>query len=237
MQSNNKDGAFKFLLGLGETLAERLPSPVAIKQQMLDLSQPGNSIHQIRENRFLYHFAIRHISAQMQTVTGIGQAEARKALLCEYHAKASDIASGNAFRRSGYPFGKAVGLDVEQTMQGWTAENKSAYPFNQAYPDLGIRSPFPYKIVFDAKYFDNNSSASAEKALVEGVYEAAHYRSLPKVTSRSTSDPGWDYEFGCLLAYDASDAGVLETAWTSVRKKSAFWEGGNIFVMIIRGRG
>jgi hypothetical protein len=234
---NNKDGAFKFLMELRETLSERLPNPVAIKQQMLDLSQPGNSVHRIRENRFLYHFAIRHISTQMQTVIGIGQAEARQALLCEYHAKASDLTSGNALRRSGYPFGKAIGFSVEQTMQGWTAENKSTYPFNQAYPDLGIRSPFPYQIVFDVKYFDNNSSASAEKALVQGVHEAAHYRSLPEVISQSTSDPGWDYEFGCLLAYDASDNGGLETAWNSVRKKSAFWEGGNIFVMIIRGRG
>jgi hypothetical protein len=40
---------------------------------------------------------------------------------------------------------------------------------------------------------------------------------------------------GCLLAYDASDNGALEAAWASVKKKRAFWEGGNVFVMIIRG--
>jgi len=71
--------------------------------------------------------------------------------------------------------------------------------------------------------------------LIDGVYEAAHYRGLPKVPSKSTGEPEWDYDFGCLLAYDASDGGTLEAAWKSVRNKSAFWGGGNIYVMIIRG--
>jgi hypothetical protein len=169
----------------------------------------------------------------MQTVPGIGPQEARLSMLCEYHAKVSDIAVGNAFRRAGYPFGKALG-NVQETMLNWTADVKKTFPLNQAYPDFAIRAPFPHKIVFDAKYFDNNTSDAAAKALVEGVYEAAYYRGLPKVAPHPAK-PGWDYDYGCLLAYDASDDGVLTSAWRSVKSKNAFWDGGNIFVMIIRG--
>jgi hypothetical protein len=49
--------------------------------------------------------------------------------------------------------------------------------------------------------------------------------------------PAWDYEFACLLAGDASEEGSLQKAWEAIPKvvKSGFWEGANIYVMIIRG--
>jgi hypothetical protein len=229
-----KDEAFKFLHSLHDALTELLQNPIAMTKAMLDLSATGASEHKIRENRFLYHFVFPQIFAQMQTMPGIGPKEARLSLLCEYHAKVSDISSGNSFRRAGYPFGKAM-RSAEETMSTWTSDAKRTFPLNQAYPDFAIRAPFPDKIVFDAKYFDGNSEAAAAKALVDGVYEAAHYRGLPRVPAKSAGQPEWDYDFGCLLAYDASDEGILDAAWKAVRDKSAFWEGGNIFVMIIRG--
>ena len=232
---SKKDEAFEFLSSLQNVLVQFLPNPAAMKKAMLELSNASASEHRIRENRFLYHFVFRQIHAQMQTVSGIGPEEARLSLLCEYHAKVSDIASGNAFRRAGYPFGKAV-RSIQDTMLSWTADVKRSFPLNQAYPDFAIRAPFPHKIVFDAKYFDRNSHADAAKSLIEGVYEAAYYRGLPKVPSVTAYEPEWNFEFGCLLAYDASSDGVLEEAWNSVRNKSAFWGGGNIYVMILRGR-
>jgi hypothetical protein len=229
-----KDDAFAFLASLQSTLAQSLPNATAMKKEMLNISSEGGSEHKIRENQFLYHFVIRLIHRQMRTVPGIGHDEARRSLLCEYHAKASDISSGNALRRAGAPFGKTMGRSIQQIMSDWTKDTRS-YPLNQAYPDVAIREPFPHSIVFDAKYFESNSSAAATKALIEGIYEAAHYRGLPKVSALSAEKPGWDYEFGCLLAYDASDDGVLTAAWNSVTSKKTFWDGGNVFVMIIRG--
>jgi hypothetical protein len=85
-------------------------------------------------------------------------------------------------------------------------------------------------VVFDAKYFVSNSEAEAKKALVGGVYEVACYRGLPP---DATTKHGWDYDYGCLLAYDASDDGILKKAWASVTHKSEFWDGGNIYVMVI----
>jgi hypothetical protein len=230
----NKDDAFAFFIALESALNHSLPNPSAMKKEMLNICNEGASEHRIRENQFLYHFVMPLIHKQMQTVPGIGPGEARHALLCEYHAKISDISSGNAMRRAGSPFGKAIGRPVQQIMSDWTKDNRS-FPLNQAYPDIAIRDPFPHRIVFDAKYFDSDSSAAATKSLVEGIYEAGHYRGLPKVPPLSAEKPGWDYEFGCLLAYDASDDGVLTAAWNTVTNKQAFWDGGNVFVMIVRG--
>jgi hypothetical protein len=123
---------------------------------------------------------------------------------------------------------------VDEIFQSWT-KVPSSLPLNQAYPDFCLRPPFPFKIVFDAKYFLQNSRSAANKALVEGAYEVMFYRGLPFANARNAQEPSWDYEYGCLLAYDASDDGVLESAWDSVRCKDTFWDGGNIFVMIVRG--
>ena len=124
---SEKDEAFKFLYSLQGALTGLLQNPVAMTKAMLELSAIGASEHKIRENRFLYHFVFPQIFTQMQTVPGIGSEEARLSLLCEYHAKVSDISSGNAFRRAGYPFGKAM-RSVEETMLSWTTDVKRTFP-------------------------------------------------------------------------------------------------------------
>jgi hypothetical protein len=118
-------------------------------------------------------------------------------------------------------------LTDDWTCIEWT-KAKTQYPINQAYPDLATRRPFPFSIVFDVKYFESGSSSKAEDDLVNGVYEVMHYRGLPRVAPRSTNDPGWDYDYGCLFAYDASEDGVLASTWKSVVSKEAFWDGANV---------
>jgi hypothetical protein len=53
-------------------------------------------------------------------------------------------------------------------------------------------------------------------------YDLKHLGDLPKVPFVSARGPQWDYDFGCLLAYDASVDGVLAQAWKSVQNKKAF---------------
>jgi hypothetical protein len=113
----NKDDAFAFFIALESTLNHSLPNPSAMKKEMLNICNEGASEHRIRENQFLYHFVMPLIHKQMQTVPGIGPGEARHALLCEYHAKISDISSGNAMRRAGSPFGKAIGRLFNRSCQ------------------------------------------------------------------------------------------------------------------------
>jgi hypothetical protein len=231
---DDKTRAHKFLTGLEGELTKLLPEPTQMRIHVAAPAEDGKggeSPSKIRENKFIY-YALPIVTDYMQTIKGIGPNEARQSMLCEYHKKVRN-SSGNPFRRAGHPFRKNSNLDVDKIMQSWTKEAKA--PLNQAYPDFGVRPPFPHKIVFEAKYFCANSQAAANKVLVEGAYETMFYRGLPANSDRS--EPGWDYDYGCLLAYDASEGGLLKEAWDGVMCKDTFWNGGNIFVMIIRGQG
>jgi hypothetical protein len=112
-------------------------------------------------------------------------------------------------------------------MQSWRKARASSVPANQAWPEAGLVPPFPWRILFEAKYFEENNLSAAEGSLVSGVYETAFYRGLP-------SDGDWGYDFGCLLGYDVSEDGFLKQAWESVTDKRLFWDHGHVFVMIIR---
>jgi predicted glycosyltransferase len=100
---------------------------------------------------------------------------------------------------------------------------------------LSISTPFPFKIVFDAKFFTGKSPSVADEALVTGVHEVVFYRGLPSASSEYAARSGWSYDFGCLLAYDASAGAFLQKAWDSVLSKRLFWDDAHVFVMILRG--
>ena len=78
--------------------------------------------------------------------------------------------------------------------------------------------------------------SAAESALVNGIYEIFYYRGLP-YSPGGTTTADWNYDYGCLIAYDASPQGHLVRAWDSVVSKDCFWDGGNLFVMVLRGNG
>jgi len=119
-------------------------------------------------------------------------------------------------------------------MQRWK-KPRGKLPLNESYPDLDVVHPFPFSIVFDAKFFKEASAAAAERALVAGVYEVVFYRGLPNGLEEPEKDE-CGYDYGCLLAYDASKDGYLEKAWKSVVTKSLFWDDANVFVMILRSK-
>jgi hypothetical protein len=106
----------------------------------------------------------------------------------------------------------------------------------QSCPDFALRKPFAHSIVFEGKYFARGSKEYAARQLVADLYQAFFYRGLPSVEATKRGHPEWDYDYACLLAFDASPAGSLKDAWDSLGSsvKKSFWEGANIFVMIIR---
>lgn len=110
-------------------------------------------------------------------------------------------------------------------------------PLTQACPDFAICSPFPYHIIFEAKYFKGRSAVTAKRELVADAYQAFFYRALPTDKTKDKR-PDWDYDYACLLAYDASPNGVLKDAWCQIdsQVKRGFWEGANVYIMIVRGR-
>jgi hypothetical protein len=73
--------------------------------------------------------------------------------------------------------------------------------------------------------------------LVSDIYQAFFYRGLPRVDATKRGHPEWDYDYACLLAYDASPDGTLVAAWEALDSsvRQSFWDGANIYVMILRG--
>jgi hypothetical protein len=137
-------------------------------------------------------------------------------------------------RTESHPFSKFVGTSAKQVINKWKAKDGS--PFTQSCPDFATRKPFPYNIVFEGKYFLRGSPDFAERELVNNIYQAFFYRALPYVPP-NRSGISWDYDFSCLLAYDASDNGSLLSAWKNLPEKvrRGFWDGANVYVMILRG--
>ena len=102
----------------------------------------------------------------------------------------------------------------------------------QSCPDWAIQSP--YKIVFEGKLFRAGSLAVAKRELVNGIYECAYYRGHPAVPATKKRS-AWDYDYACLVAYDASEKCTMKQAWDSIHRdiKDGCWNSENIFVMVI----
>jgi hypothetical protein len=184
-----------------------------------------------KENIFLYHFALPEIFAALSEIMSVE--EARQCIRCEYFRKFPEFSSGNAFRTSSHPFPKsAKNTSTHELLNKW--RSKPTFPIYQAFPDLALSEPLPYRMVFDAKYFEIESEAAAEEALVSVIFEAFYYRGLPADNASSNGSP-WPFEYACLLAYDSTAGGYLKKVWESVACKSSFWDDANIYVMVVRG--
>ena len=71
---------------------------------------------------------------------------------------------------------------------------------------------------------------------MRNIYQAFFYLALPRLPA-TMRHAAWDYEFACVLAYDATHDGVLLESWNSLPAsvRSACWTGANVYVMVLRG--
>jgi hypothetical protein len=156
-------------------------------------------------------------------------------MLGEYLAMRKDY-TGNTSpqRQARHPFGKGIGDKPQTIMRRWKGDPPNKETIKSA-PDLALRSPFPFNIVFELKYFDKGGAEKAATELVTDLYQAFFYRALPYVPP-TKQYPSWDYEYACLLAFDASPDGTLHQSWESLPAtvKRGFWEGANVYSMILR---
>lgn len=188
-----------------------------------------------REHTFTNAIAIPLLFDFLCSYPGMTPAASKDAFLSESYRNLFEFCSGSPARRLGHPFGKALSSDPETIYAQWTRKGKGS-PLTQSCPDFAFRSPFPHHILFEAKYFSGNSLAAARRELVSSVYQAFFYRALPPDCTE-TKRPDWDYDYSCLFAYDASHDGHLLSAWQEIDPsvKRGFWEGANVYVMVLRG--
>lgn len=226
-----RESAWKFLEGLESHLNGISRDEVRARLQ---------STHANYESEFLNKFALMKISAYLgQTLTP--PANPIKALLTEsvYARKVLKIASGSPASAQKHLFTKVLGVPAKTLVELWWGDGEKK-PFAQSCPDWAFRSPCEHKVVFEAKLFREGGLEAAKTELVKGIYQCFYYRGQPKVLETGKHS-GWDYDYACLVAYDASVSGSLVKAWESVADKvrKDCWEASNIFVMVLpsdRGR-
>ena len=234
----DKAAALQFLDGLRLSLERRLPSPAKLRAEVREVmySARDNATrpHMRRpEEAFLNHFVIPQLFNELQTQLGLEPKRAQTALLSENYRHMQTLSSGSPVRKDRHPFDKSLARNPEDVMSQWRNGKTSA--LRQSCPDFALRDPCPHSVVFEGKYFEIGSVARAETELVSSIYQAFFYRALPKV-ERSHSHAAWNYQFSCLLACDASPEASFKRAWDSLpaRVQKGFWEGANVYVMILR---
>jgi hypothetical protein len=240
MDNEQKAEAHTFLAKLESMLKSSLPQPEEVQKSLADITAASKTDDlkkhtRIRESAFINTYVIGKLSEFIQANNSMSSIDARQALLVEgfQNTALKPFCSGTPARTLGHPFTKLLGATTEEIAENWTAKDSIAKPC----PDFALRPPFPFKIVFEGKCFDGGSPKTARRDLVSNIYQAFFYRALPYVEARN-GGPAWDYDYACLLAYDASKDGTLRAAWNQLAPKvrDGFWTGANVYVMILGGK-
>jgi len=239
--TSTKRQAYQFLVSIREQLDRQLPGPTEMRRCVNEtitdaISDPAKKHLRNPEHVFVNKYLAEPLFQLVSDYPGMTKEKAKKAFLSESHESLSTYCSGSPARRLRHPFNKVLGVNVATIYQRWRRELKKTNPLTQSCPDFAFRSPFPHNIVFEAKYFSRGNRVKAQSELVASSYQAFFYRALPSDRTE-TSRPDWDYEYACLIAYDASPEGFLIDAWQQLDSevRDGFWEGANVFVMVLRG--
>lgn len=229
--SDDREGAKNFLRGLQKYLNERLKSD-AVRRKLHEYAatvkrDKPNLKDVSHEALFSNNLVVPAIHEHLSSLVS----DARQALLAEGYANFRQMASGSPASSLRFPFTKQFSA-VGKIVQSWW--NGSGESIQNACPDFALHAPSPYTVVGEAKYFRKGGVEAAKTELVRGVFQCFYYRGLPRIPGNK-SRPAWDYDYACLLAYDASENGSLVKAWEAVdpKVKVACWEGANIFVMVL----
>lgn len=229
--------AFEFLKDLEEYLNSSIPSSEVTPERIIDIVTKSksnkNSHKRFPEGALLNEYITPNINKYLIEKCGLNSQQACDALLSESFRHLPSIASASPSRLEAHPFQKIVGVNPKDIIATWRGEMKTQ-SITRSCPDIALRNPSPYSVLFEGKYFSQGGSRAAETALVTDLYQAFFYLGLSKHPETKTH-PAWDYEYSCLLAYDGSKELSLKQAWLDLDStvKKAFWNGANIYVMIL----
>jgi hypothetical protein len=234
-----KDQAEEFLRVLGKSILRNAPRGAAmapeIRRIVSDAKKNDGQKHlRLPEAAFLNTFAVPALFRYLQENAGLTTEQAREALRNEYHRTMPEYSLQSPIRALPHPFKKLLGAKPETIYREWRNVDKS-FGLTQSAPDFALGKPFPHSILFEGKYFASGTQDYAARQLVVDLYQAFFYRGLSPLEA-TKRHPEWDYDYVCLLAFDASPKGTLLAAWDALdaKVKKSFWDGANIYVMILR---
>jgi len=235
----SKDAAHCFLADFQQSLQRDIAAVSSfsstVRRRALAARIDARAPHLRRpEEVFLNEYAVPRLFQELQSQLGLPADSARTALLSENYRHMPAMCSGTPARAVRHPFDKTFAPNPQSIIEHWCSGKANA--LRQSCPDFALRAPCPFSVVFEGKYFDRGSISKTQAELVKSIYQAFFYRALPKIDG-SNERPSWDYEFACLVACDASPNAALLDAWKTIPQgvRDGFWEGANIFIMVVRG--
>jgi hypothetical protein len=235
-----KRHAYEFLASVQDRLNWELPGSQQLQDQIETIranakGDPSQKHFRGRELAFTNAIVTPILFDVLSCYPDMTSEKAKKAFLSESYQSLKGYCSGSPARRLRHPFNKGLNAKAESIYAQWRGTTGRT-PLTQSCPDFAFRDPFPHHIVFESKYFTGASPRTAQRELVTDVYQAFFYRALP-TDSTKTNRPDWQYDYSCLLAYDASLDSLLVEAWEqlSPEVRRGFWDGANVYVMILRG--
>jgi len=240
----SKPDAYRFLSRLEAHLNATTPPAEVVRAKLADTvarakaaaRRTADRHSSFAEGAFLNTYVLGSIHTFLTSELRFSSDDARRALLSESYRAHSKFASASPVRPGAHPLRKVIGASAREVIEIWRGRSGVNPLARNSCPDLALRAPSPYRTVFEAKYHTNPSATSAEAELAKNIYQAFFYLALPRLPA-TTKHSAWDYEFACVLAYDATPDGSLLQAWKSLRDsvKAACWSGANVYVMILRG--
>ncbi len=239
--ANLKQDAHRFLVRLEAHLNSTIPTPAVVQAELAEAVAKARAAARgtaerrgtFAEGAFLNSYVLKGLHAFLMADLGLSSEAAKRAVLSESY-RGQQFASGSPVRPGAHPFRKVIGVSARQIVEIWKTDEKPLA--RNSCPDLALRVPSPYRVVFEAKYHAKQSQTTAEAELAKNIYQAFFYLALPRLTA-TRRHAAWDYEFACVLAYDATPDGHLLRAWRSLSGsvRVACWAGANVYVMILRG--
>lgn len=238
----DKADAFKFLEDVKRAITETAPKGTAMEREVqrtikVARLDPAQKHLKLPEAAFLNSFVVPVLFKQIIQHSNLTIPQARHALLNEYHRCMPEFSAKSPVRAKKHAFKKIIGASPESIYNAWS-DASCGWGLTQSCPDFAVTDPFPHRVVFEGKYFARGSKKYAERELVKDIYQAFFYRGLPQVAA-TKHHPEWNYDYACLLAFDASPEGSLKSAWDKLGEvvQGSFWDGANIYVMILGGEG
>jgi hypothetical protein len=187
------------------------------------------------EAAFLNAHVVPTLLSHLQRFANLDASQAIEAFRNEYHATMPGTSMGSASHPLKHPFSKIAATNPGVMYKNWHSPKKGD-GLTKSFPDFALRDPFPHRILFEGKLFAKGAELAAERELATDLYQTFFYLGLPRVKATKKGQADWNYDYGCLLAFDASKDGTLLGAWNALKPsiRKSFWDNANIYVMILR---
>ncbi len=214
-----KDDAYVFLQSLEKAIMNAAPKGADMAPEIRrivanpEASTTNKSTVEIFPKlAFLNTYVLPVLHGHLQKTSGLATEQAREALLNEFHR--TMLRRFRLSRRSvpsAIRLWKSLGAKPAETIYRQWKDPKNNFGLTQSCPDFALGWPFPHSVlVFEGKYWQKALKMPPLAPARDMTFTSAFfYRGLPQVEATKQGHPEWNYDYACLIAFDASPQGAL----------------------------